>query len=163
MELHSFTTIYKLLFGFCNSVCFLKEKRLYNIICYDYIGDSDDVTFDIIRAKHCWQINQVLQDVETFKFCAIALYHRIENEKRIILKILVLYISLLISLGFRMIPAGKITKKSNWRRKFLLNRHSKCNAIQSKMHSSTLLFLQFCRPGCVLQCLCVIVRNFLAW
>ena len=26
-------------------------------------------------------------------------------------------------------PAGKITKKKHWRREFLLNRHSKCDAI----------------------------------
>ena len=33
------------------------------------------------------------------------------------------------------------------RRDFLLNRRSKCNVVKSKIYSTTLLFLQFCRLG----------------
>ena len=51
------------------------------------------------------------------------------------------------------LPAGKIAKKYLWRSDFLLNRHSKCDAISSKIHSSTQHFLQFCllRNTCLLH------------
>ena len=51
---------------------------------------------------------------------------------------------------FTKYPAGKIAKKQHWRREFLLNRHWKFSAIYTKIHSSTLLFLQFCRPGSII-------------
>ena len=52
---------------------------------------------------------------------------------------------------FALNPSRKNSKKKQWRREFLLNRHSKRHAIYTKIHSITLLFLQFLAVGMYYQ------------
>ena len=50
-------------------------------------------------------------------------------------------------------PAGKITKKYHWRSVFLFNRPSKYDAVLSKIHSSSDVFLEILAAGTPLKVL----------